>query len=89
MIIYIFLILGFTGGVLKSCCGWGGMYNYNSLVKCGNPLVSVCDDPTSFVNWDGIHYTEATYKLIFESIIEGSNSYPSFKAFCNLNHNEM
>ncbi|KAJ6935658.1 GDSL esterase/lipase [Populus alba x Populus x berolinensis] len=80
---------GFTGGVLRSCCGWGGMYNYSSLVKCGNPLVSVCDDPTSFVNWDGIHYTEATYKLIFESIIEGSYSYPSFKAFCNLNGNEM
>ena len=51
--------------------------------------MSVCDDPSSFVNWDGIHYTKATYKLIFESIIEEPYSYPSFKAFCELNDNEM
>ncbi|KAL3576154.1 hypothetical protein D5086_021437 [Populus alba] len=75
---------GFTGGVLRACCGWGGTYNYNSSVECGNPLASVCDDPSLYMNWDGIHYTEAAYKLIFESVIEGSYSFPSFEALCNL-----
>ncbi|KAL9383792.1 hypothetical protein Peur_024115 [Populus x canadensis] len=75
---------GFTGGVLRACCGRGGTYNYNSSVECGNPLASVCDDPSLYMNWDGIHYTEATYKLILESVIEGSYSFPSFKALCNL-----
>ncbi|CAK7350444.1 unnamed protein product [Dovyalis caffra] len=77
-------LFGFTGGVLKACCGWGGTYNYNSSVECGNLLASVCNNPSLYVNWDGIHYTEATYRLIFESIIEGSYSFPSFKALCNL-----
>lgn len=84
LITIFFFILGFTGGVLRACCGWGGTYNYNSSAECGNPLASVCDDPSLYMNWDGIHYTEATYKLIFESVIEGSYSFPSFKALCNL-----
>ncbi|KAJ6707150.1 hypothetical protein OIU85_027496 [Salix viminalis] len=62
---------GFTGGVLKSCCGWGGTYNYDSLVECGNPLVSVCDDPSSFVNWDEI---VSTSPLQYDSIFNFGDS---------------
>ncbi|KAJ6766976.1 ZINC FINGER FYVE DOMAIN CONTAINING PROTEIN [Salix purpurea] len=62
---------GFTGGVLKSCCGWGGTYNYDSLVECGNPLVSVCDDPSSFVNWDEI---VSTSPLHYDSIFNFGDS---------------
>ncbi|CAN0880691.1 GDSL esterase/lipase At1g28580 [Linum grandiflorum] len=62
---------GFTGGVLKACCGaGGGPYNYNPSMVCGNPMVKACEDPSTYVNWDGIHFTEATYRLVAKSILE-------------------
>ncbi|KOM53702.1 hypothetical protein LR48_Vigan09g236100 [Vigna angularis] len=38
---------GFIG--LKACCGKGGPYNFNKLVKCGDPSVTVCDDPSKHI----------------------------------------
>ncbi|CAL1385561.1 unnamed protein product [Linum trigynum] len=61
---------GFTGGVLRACCGGGGPYNVNTTVNCGNPVVKPCDDPSTYVNWDGIHFTEATYRLVAKYILE-------------------
>ncbi|CAI0439406.1 unnamed protein product [Linum tenue] len=61
---------GFTGGVLKACCGGGGPYNVNTTANCGNPVVKPCDDPSTYVNWDGIHFTEATYRLVAKYILE-------------------
>ncbi|CAL1352590.1 unnamed protein product [Linum trigynum] len=49
---------GFTGGVLKPCCN--GM----------NQSASCCDEPSTFVNWDGIHFTEATYRRIVKGIMK-------------------
>ncbi|XVF70628.1 hypothetical protein PTKIN_Ptkin11bG0178600 [Pterospermum kingtungense] len=66
---------GFTKGTLKACCGGGGPYNYNPSMSCGEPMVrSCCDDPSSYISWDGIHYTEATYRYLSGAILEGSNS---------------
>ncbi|CAM0952431.1 unnamed protein product [Alopecurus aequalis] len=56
---------------LRACCGGGGVYNWNPTVVCGMPGVNACTDPSAFVSWDGIHYTEATYKYIAEGWLHG------------------
>ncbi|WVY94135.1 hypothetical protein V8G54_033223 [Vigna mungo] len=76
---------GFIG--LKACCGKGGPYNFNELVKCGDPSVNVCDDPSKYIGWDGIHLTEAAYKLIAQGIIKGQHSQPQFSSLCLSNEN--
>ncbi|CAN0880690.1 GDSL esterase/lipase At1g28580 [Linum grandiflorum] len=74
---------GFTGGVLKACCGTGGPYNYSASLGCGNPMVKACEDSSTYVNWDGIHFTEATYRLVAKSILEQpSFSFVASSASC-------
>ncbi|KAG6641354.1 hypothetical protein CIPAW_09G067600 [Carya illinoinensis] len=55
---------------LTACCGRGGPYNYNKSAVCGNPGVSACVEPSQYVNWDGIHLTEAAYKLITQALLQ-------------------
>ncbi|KAK6121726.1 hypothetical protein DH2020_044536 [Rehmannia glutinosa] len=45
---------------LKSCCGIGGKYNYNSKIFCGDKGVPVCSNPNDYIFWDGIHFTQQT-----------------------------
>ncbi|KAF9682623.1 hypothetical protein SADUNF_Sadunf05G0128100 [Salix dunnii] len=69
---------------LVACCGYGGLYNYNSNAGCGSTItvngtqiiVGSCDDPSVRVVWDGIHYTEAANKFVFERISTGAFSDP-------------
>ncbi|KAL5558408.1 hypothetical protein UlMin_034619 [Ulmus minor] len=69
---------------LVACCGYGGKYNYSSSVGCGGTItvngsqiyVGSCERPSVRVNWDGIHYTEAANKFIFDKISTGSFSDP-------------
>ncbi|TKY71812.1 GDSL esterase/lipase [Spatholobus suberectus] len=58
----------FTG--LKICCGMGGPYNYNASANCGDLGVIACDDPSKHIGWDGVHLTEAAYRLIAEGLIK-------------------
>ncbi|KAL3845378.1 hypothetical protein ACJIZ3_002781 [Penstemon smallii] len=44
---------------LKSCCGAGGKYNYDSSRFCGSRKASLCSDPNQYIYWDGIHLTQA------------------------------
>ncbi|KVH97409.1 SGNH hydrolase-type esterase domain-containing protein [Cynara cardunculus var. scolymus] len=67
---------GFTNGALKACCGGGGPFNYNLLAECGYPNTSVCDRPYTYVSWDGIHLTEAAYRLISKSLFQGPYTTP-------------
>ncbi|KAJ4846873.1 hypothetical protein Tsubulata_911877 [Turnera subulata] len=68
---------GFTPGeVLKACCGSGGPYNFNPPLLCGYQTVTSCDDPSSYASWDGLHFTEAAYRLVAKSIIEGTYALP-------------
>ena len=85
---FIFNVVSFhIGGFelpLVACCGSGGMYNYNSSAGCGATItvngtqiaVGSCDDPSVRVIWDGIHYTDAANKFIFEQISTGAFSDP-------------
>ncbi|CAL2231207.1 unnamed protein product [Prunus armeniaca] len=70
---------------LIACCGHGGKYNYNRYAKCGTKktingnetvIAKSCNDPTVRINWDGVHYTEAANKWIFQQIVNGSFSDP-------------
>ncbi|KAI3498702.1 hypothetical protein L1887_34481 [Cichorium endivia] len=73
---------GFTNGALKACCGGGGPFNYNPSIDCADPASTSCAQPDTYVNWDGLHLTEAAYRVIFKSIFEGSYTTPRFNALC-------
>ncbi|MBA0625403.1 hypothetical protein Godav_010603, partial [Gossypium davidsonii] len=69
---------------LKACCGTGGLYNYNLSRACGYPpLRQCCNDPSSYMSWDGIHYTEAVNRLIANVVFEElMNSIHSLNNLC-------
>ncbi|KAG8061737.1 hypothetical protein GUJ93_ZPchr0003g17111 [Zizania palustris] len=56
---------GFTEP-FKTCCGTGGgAYNFEIFSTCGSPEVTTaCAQPAKYVNWDGVHMTEAMYKVV-------------------------
>ncbi|KAM0856425.1 hypothetical protein ACQ4PT_027942 [Festuca glaucescens] len=56
---------------LRACCGGGGKYNWNASAVCGMPGVTACNNPSAFVNWDGVHFTEATYRYISKGWLYG------------------
>ncbi|CAL9015609.1 unnamed protein product, partial [Prunus brigantina] len=57
-------------GTPKTCCAGGGPYNYNSA------QASACDAPSQFINWDGIHFTEAAYRWITNALLKGKYTIP-------------
>ncbi|KAL1807289.1 hypothetical protein ACET3Z_030357 [Daucus carota] len=78
---------------LRACCGHGGKYNYNRNVGCGGKIKvngtevligKSCQNPSVVINWDGVHYTEAANRWIFDQIVDGSYSNPpnSLKMAC-------
>ena len=48
----------------KACCGTGGDYNFSLARMCGAPGVLVCSDPSQVISWDGVHLTQAAYKIM-------------------------
>ncbi|XP_078174258.1 GDSL esterase/lipase At1g28600-like isoform X3 [Carex rostrata] len=66
---------GFTKP-LVACCGKGGEYNYNSTELCGMPQVSACRNPSTHVNWDGVHLTEAAYRYVSTGWLKGPYADP-------------
>lgn len=73
---------GFTSSIV-ACCGGGGPYNYDSNVKCGSQSSNVCDSPSTYVSWDGVHLTEAAYKLIAKGLLQGPYTTPQMNGLCN------
>ncbi|KAK1422718.1 hypothetical protein QVD17_18004 [Tagetes erecta] len=74
---------GFTSGGLTTCCGGGGPYNYNSQLECGNQPSMSCDHPETYINWDGLHLTEAAYHVIYKSVFEGTYTTPQLNTLCS------
>uniref|UniRef100_A0A0V0HU10 Putative GDSL esterase/lipase-like n=1 Tax=Solanum chacoense TaxID=4108 RepID=A0A0V0HU10_SOLCH len=86
---------GFTKGALVACCGAGGPYNYKLFELCGDPTArNICSDPSIYASWDGMHFTEAAYKLIATSLLEGNFTFPPLPKICstslspNVNHSD-
>ncbi|KAJ3694246.1 hypothetical protein LUZ60_009726 [Juncus effusus] len=61
---------------LRTCCGKGGQYNWNFNETCGMPHVNSCENPSRYINWDGIHLTEAAYRKIAHSWLKGPYANP-------------
>ncbi|KAK4748627.1 hypothetical protein SAY87_015213 [Trapa incisa] len=61
---------GFTrASMLTSCCRGGGPFNFNSTRQCGAPGSTLCEDPSSYVSWDGVHLTEAAYRFMAKGLL--------------------
>ncbi|KAG8385465.1 hypothetical protein BUALT_Bualt03G0048100 [Buddleja alternifolia] len=73
---------GFSKGILRACCGTGGIYNYNASAECGIVPSTSCDDPSSLASWDGMHFTEAAYRVIAQGLLEGPYTTPQFRTVC-------
>ncbi|PKI72776.1 hypothetical protein CRG98_006861 [Punica granatum] len=67
---------GFKEGTLKACCGGGGPYNFNNSARCGHTGSRACSNPSAYVNWDGIHLTDAAYGHISKGLIYGRFTSP-------------
>ncbi|XP_051125549.1 GDSL esterase/lipase At1g31550-like [Andrographis paniculata] len=77
---------GFGNQTLSSCCGGGGTYNYNPAKQCGGtPQAACCRDPAEYINWDGVHFTEAANRLIAQGLLQGSYTDPPFSTICLIN----
>ncbi|PIN23290.1 Sinapine esterase [Handroanthus impetiginosus] len=74
--------VGFCKDTLRACCGAGGPYNFNDLVRCEQPGATCCNDPSIFTNWDGFHFTEAACRLIAQGLLQGPYATPRFKDIC-------
>ena len=46
-----------------------------------------CDDPSKYVSWDGVHLTEAAYRLIAMGLLQGPYTHPQFTTSCIISHN--
>ncbi|TXG55872.1 hypothetical protein EZV62_017185 [Acer yangbiense] len=65
---------------LGYCCKHPG----NNQARCSNTIIVngtevnavSCEDPSKYINWDGIHYTEAANRWIANHIADGSFSDP-------------
>ncbi|KAJ7528254.1 hypothetical protein O6H91_16G091500 [Diphasiastrum complanatum] len=55
---------------LDACCGSGGTHNYDATKICGE-IANICSNPSSYISWDGIHLTEAAYRVIARGVITG------------------
>ncbi|KQK12157.1 GDSL esterase/lipase At3g48460 [Brachypodium distachyon] len=76
---------GFTEP-FKTCCGTGGgAYNFEIFSTCGSPEVATaCAQPAKYVNWDGVHMTEAMYKVVAGMFFEDNSGKYCRPAFSSL-----
>uniref|UniRef100_A0ACD5VJN4 Uncharacterized protein n=1 Tax=Avena sativa TaxID=4498 RepID=A0ACD5VJN4_AVESA len=66
---------------LVACCGGGETYGVSSA-RCGRGEYKVCDDPQKYGSWDGLHPSEAAYKVIADGLLRGSYTHPPIANSC-------
>lgn len=54
-------------------------------MSCLGPGYRACEDGSKFVNWDGVHYTDAANAVVAAKILSSEFSTPKlpFGYFCN------
>ncbi|KAK3223540.1 hypothetical protein Dsin_010565 [Dipteronia sinensis] len=63
----------------KACCGaGGGALNFNVKSTCGTSGTSSCKDPSRYISWDGIHFTEAMHRKVADLFLNQGFCKPSF-----------
>lgn len=73
----------------KACCGIGEPYNFDIFTVCGMPSVSSCKNPSEYINWDGVHLTEAMYKVVHDMLIEGGFTHPPFSNLLDMKRHRV
>ena len=66
---------------MKVCCGYHEMYDH---VWCGNKATinktevygGSCKDPSKYVSWDGVHYTQAANLWVADQTHNGTLTDP-------------
>lgn len=61
---------------LDACCGGGGFHNANFTVHCSEPGAVQCANPSRYVSWDGLHMTEAVYRIMARGVLDGPFAHP-------------
>ncbi|CAH9109869.1 unnamed protein product [Cuscuta epithymum] len=66
----------------RACCGSGdAALNFDVFATCGSPTAATsCPDPSQYINWDGVHLTEAMYSAVADQLINGTFSHPPFRS---------
>jgi lysophospholipase L1-like esterase len=63
---------GFGKTPLAAFCGGGaGPYHFDMAAFCGTPDSTESSDPSEFLSWDGIHFTEAANRFIARAMLTG------------------
>uniref|UniRef100_A0A0D9XJB5 Esterase n=1 Tax=Leersia perrieri TaxID=77586 RepID=A0A0D9XJB5_9ORYZ len=64
---------------LAACCGaaGAGAYNFNVTAFCGAAGTTACADPSAYVSWDGVHFTEAANRQIACAVLNGGGAAPT------------
>lgn len=75
-------LLGLGKNVLDACCGAGGPYNYNPQMPCGVGSAVACANPEQYLNWDGVHLTDAAYGQIAKLFLDGTFTSPPLLNLC-------
>lgn len=64
----------------KDCCVTGDpSNNFNVFATCGTPPARACSNPAQYINWDGVHLTEAMNKVLTGMFLNGTYSHPPFE----------
>ncbi|KAF0895135.1 hypothetical protein E2562_006840 [Oryza meyeriana var. granulata] len=72
-----------AGAALTACCSGGGPYNGNFTIHCSDPGATQCADPSRRINWDGLHMTEAVYRIMARGILDGPFADPPIMSRCH------
>ncbi|XP_040382213.1 GDSL esterase/lipase At5g45910-like [Oryza brachyantha] len=72
-----------AGSALTACCAGGGPYNGNFTVHCTDAGATRCADPSRYINWDGLHMTEAAYRIMARGILDGPFADPPIMSRCH------
>lgn len=63
----------------KACCGsGGGELNFDLRSLCGARGTTVCSEPSKYMNWDGVHLTQAMHHVLSDLLLNKGYSSPSF-----------
>lgn len=72
-------ISGFSSPLVQCC----GSYGDHHVVHCGMKAIvngteveALCSNPSKYISWDGVHYSDAANEWIANQIMDGSFSDP-------------